>query len=979
MVDLIYQWDDNSPFPKPPPPPEGICVWNINPLVTVSQIEHAVSAIGKTKNIDMKLDPRTGMQMGICHVTFHAGEERREISASRNGKKRTTLTVPVPAWQIARNAQKALNGKSIGMNLGKQKESVMKVVLDGNGDKAKKVMEAELERRRKPPPPPVPVTAAGSSSSGLQGKPLSTAPNPEATPVVPASTRVAAQTPSGPSQSRSQIPPKTDISPPKQFAPRDVSRISSTSSFSRPGGGGYGISSSSGWSQAQGYKTVQEIGRLPPVASSSYNSLRISSSTSSMSNSYTSFISAPFPKSHPRDSRLPPPRFRGPRDEDSHRYGHSTHQDLNPSPKNNGRALPPSALEPYHRRSSRSRRSSSVSRTDSDESDSEDSSDRRRTPSPVYKRGTRHGSIRTSRHADSQAEARRIDADESERLVSKVRAELDENGRSYIFIDHKSLPVPHNLEDREGIMAELKDHLKAFKIEKVCSSFTLLFVHLISYSFAPQVTYNLHGWYILFPDDVTAKRAQMVFDKKIMNGRSLALTLKAPRLKGPTTPAKASLQSPAKLLNSVKAELLPIKTNRLLSPDIDESEAIKPSLSKESPTASKRSAKKQKVTRVVSSDDDDEVTQVEEKTASTGTPKSVGSAQKDLDVASETVEDAPAPGKEDSVTVSSTNMLDDNEDMALEAPAKTLEMPSKKHVGKSKRKSIAIGKPAKQPAKKKQKKSASTTVVADETPEACPMEDIIVESVPIVAKTPKTTTNSQRVKSLVTTENTLSLSDLVSFGIAEDDEDLYYLRLAAEHSINQTIPELPAEEEEEGDEEAEALGPHPSGCARSHGYYKVPEVEKSAYLPQRNRAVAEVEAAATNATAIATSRSTRVNSRRLVQGMEQHKKGNANATDADMFQFNQLRTRKKQLKFSKSPIHDWGLYAMEHIMQGEMVIEYVGEVIRAQVADIREKWYEKTGIGSSYLFRVDDDAVVDATKKGNLGYVQTPLTSLMHY
>lgn len=60
---------------------------------------------------------------------------------------------------------------------------------------------------------------------------------------------------------------------------------------------------------------------------------------------------------------------------------------------------------------------------------------------------------------------------------------------------------------------------------------------------------------------------------------------------------------------------------------------------------------------------------------------------------------------------------------------------------------------------------------------------------------------------------------------------------------------------------------------------------------------------------------------------------------------------------------------MEMIPAGEMVIEYVGEVIRQAVADRREKAYERMGIGSSYLFRVDDDLVVDATKKGNLGWV----------
>ncbi|KAJ3027491.1 histone methyltransferase set1 [Rhizophlyctis rosea] len=49
-----------------------------------------------------------------------------------------------------------------------------------------------------------------------------------------------------------------------------------------------------------------------------------------------------------------------------------------------------------------------------------------------------------------------------------------------------------------------------------------------------------------------------------------------------------------------------------------------------------------------------------------------------------------------------------------------------------------------------------------------------------------------------------------------------------------------------------------------------------------------------------------------------------------------------------------------------MVIEYIGEIIRQKVADHREKNYEKEGIGSSYLFRIDDDTIIDATKMGNL-------------
>lgn len=49
-----------------------------------------------------------------------------------------------------------------------------------------------------------------------------------------------------------------------------------------------------------------------------------------------------------------------------------------------------------------------------------------------------------------------------------------------------------------------------------------------------------------------------------------------------------------------------------------------------------------------------------------------------------------------------------------------------------------------------------------------------------------------------------------------------------------------------------------------------------------------------------------------------------------------------------------------------MLVEYMGEVIRQCVADLREKKYEEMGVGSCYLFRSDSDSIVDATRKGNL-------------
>ncbi|XP_051137719.1 histone-lysine N-methyltransferase ATXR7 isoform X2 [Andrographis paniculata] len=92
----------------------------------------------------------------------------------------------------------------------------------------------------------------------------------------------------------------------------------------------------------------------------------------------------------------------------------------------------------------------------------------------------------------------------------------------------------------------------------------------------------------------------------------------------------------------------------------------------------------------------------------------------------------------------------------------------------------------------------------------------------------------------------------------------------------------------------------------------------------------------------------------------------AAAEGADLLKATQLKARKKRLCFQRSKIHDWGLIALEPIEAEDFVIEYVGELIRPCISDIRERQYEKMGIGSSYLFRLDDGYVVDATKRGGI-------------
>ncbi|KAI1893780.1 hypothetical protein AGOR_G00127190 [Albula goreensis] len=76
------------------------------------------------------------------------------------------------------------------------------------------------------------------------------------------------------------------------------------------------------------------------------------------------------------------------------------------------------------------------------------------------------------------------------------------------------------------------------------------------------------------------------------------------------------------------------------------------------------------------------------------------------------------------------------------------------------------------------------------------------------------------------------------------------------------------------------------------------------------------------------------------------------------------KVSKKAVGVYRSAIHGRGLFCRKNIDAGEMVIEYSGTVIRSVLTEKRQKYYESKGIGS-YMFRIDDYEVVDATMHGN--------------
>ncbi|KAK1400556.1 histone-lysine N-methyltransferase ATX2-like [Heracleum sosnowskyi] len=159
--------------------------------------------------------------------------------------------------------------------------------------------------------------------------------------------------------------------------------------------------------------------------------------------------------------------------------------------------------------------------------------------------------------------------------------------------------------------------------------------------------------------------------------------------------------------------------------------------------------------------------------------------------------------------------------------------------------------------------------------------------------------------------------------------------------------------------------PNPSGSARTEPYN---------YLGRRGRK--EPQACGT----VSLKRLYVENRPYLVRGFSQHESltkvvSSQCNTSRSIFSMAEKysymkKTFRKRLAFGKSGIHGYGIFAKQQHIAGDMVIEYTGELVRAPIADRREHLIYNSFVGAgTYMFRIDDDRVIDATKAGSIAHL----------
>ncbi|KAJ8544566.1 hypothetical protein ON010_g11700 [Phytophthora cinnamomi] len=78
---------------------------------------------------------------------------------------------------------------------------------------------------------------------------------------------------------------------------------------------------------------------------------------------------------------------------------------------------------------------------------------------------------------------------------------------------------------------------------------------------------------------------------------------------------------------------------------------------------------------------------------------------------------------------------------------------------------------------------------------------------------------------------------------------------------------------------------------------------------------------------------------------------------------NIMRGQMRKIGVAASETHGWGAYALEDAKKGDFMYEYTGSLLSQDEAERRGNVYDKTTI--SFLFDLNEDSVVDATRKGN--------------
>ncbi|CAH8320108.1 unnamed protein product [Eruca vesicaria subsp. sativa] len=164
--------------------------------------------------------------------------------------------------------------------------------------------------------------------------------------------------------------------------------------------------------------------------------------------------------------------------------------------------------------------------------------------------------------------------------------------------------------------------------------------------------------------------------------------------------------------------------------------------------------------------------------------------------------------------------------------------------------------------------------------------------------------------------------------------------------------------------------PNPSGCARTEPYN---------FLRRRGRMEPEALAAASSKRLFVENQpyviggysQNEVSTYECIHGSKvSHMNTPTNILSmAEKYRY-MKETYKKRLAFGKSGIHGFGIFGKLPHKAGDMVIEYIGELVRPSIADKRERLIYNSMVGAgTYMFRIDDERVIDATRAGSIAHL----------